>query len=434
MAGKTEKLTGVRDFFLKILHFKDGFLIDLAISLFLTGLNLFYLVPLAKNVGGGNNFSAPVIPLLARFLQLVFGLVKNRAEVISLIFFLCLGPAFLYFFGVKLCQRRLSAFASALIYSLPLEWLARGRIKMAFLVADGGHVAALSLVPLVVIFLLNFLRSGHFKHLFISSLSLALVALISPFGLLTGMMILLVVVFSELLQGEGRLKSLRLIIFLIASAGLMAFWYNPGFFLLFLRGPQGKAVIGTLWNLIPLSFVVLPILGAFGFLLFEKKAHLQPLFIALGLVILFSLVSLADYVGRFFPSHPRRYFPELGLSIAFLGGVLMTAFSDYLRFRGKFYKVKLTPLGRSLARKSFWLSALGLMGVLTVFSFRSIWLLPEDRILGVLDEGLTGQIWVIKNQAGQASTVIGYLLSGITVFLLGFTWSKIKKTAKSDKL
>ncbi|MFC1790761.1 hypothetical protein ACFLZP_04745 [Patescibacteria group bacterium] len=431
MTKKTKNPAGLKRFFLKLSVVKNGLLVDGIVFLFLTGLNLVYLVPFVKKIDGVNDFSAPVIPGLARLLELIFGLDSPRAIVISLIFFLCLSSAFLYFFSMRLCQRRLSAFASALIYSLPMEWMAKGRIKMAFLVGDGGHIASLSLIPLVAIFLLVFLRRGRFKNLVFASVIMALVALISPFGLLAGMMVLVVVVFSELLQGEGRLKSLRFIIFLIISAGLMAFWYNPGFFFLFIKASQGKAIIGTFWNLVPLSFVVLPVLGAFGFLLFEKKARLQPLFIALGLVILFSLVNFADYVGRFFPGHPRRYIPELGFSVALLSGIIMTIFSDYLRFKGKFYKVKLSPLGRSLARKSFWISTLGLMGAVTIFSLRSLWQLPESQVLGVLSEGLAGQIWTIKDQTGPVLTMSGYFLTGMTISLMVFLWLKMKKTKKN---
>jgi len=259
------------------------------------------------------------------------------------------------------------------------------------------------------------------------------VALASPFGLLISVMILTVVVFSELLQGIGRLKTLRFLVFLGLTGGFIAFWYNPGFVVLFLKSAQGTAIRKTFLNLVPISFVVLPILGSFGFLLFEKKAQLQPLFVALGLFILFSLVSFADYVGRLFPSHPRRYLPALGFSASFLLGIIVVAFSDYLKFKGRFHKVELSPLGRSLAQKALWLSTMGLMGVITLFSMRTVWELPTSQVLGLWSEGVaSGGIWEIKRQTGGASAMIGYLVTGLTLFLVAFFRLRIRKEKKTQ--
>jgi hypothetical protein len=410
------------------INWKSGLLVDILVALFLLFLNSLYLVPFFGQPDKSNVFSAPLFPLISYLTSRVTGLPMAKAITINLSLFVLLGPISLYFFLIRLAHRRLSGFFASLIYSLPTEWFTKGRIKMVFLVGDGGHIASLTLIPLVALFLLNFLRKGKFGSLVLASLGMGVIALASPFGLLVGVMVLTVIAFSEFLQGEGRLKIARFLVFIGLAVGLVAFWYNPGFVGLFLRSHQGLAIRKTFVNLIPISFVVVPILGAFGFLLFEKKAHLQPLLVVLGLAILFSLVSFANYVGRFFPSHPRRYLPALGFALSCLLGILSGAISDYLKFRGKLGKVRLTPLGRSLARKIFWLMGLGLMGVMVVSSLSSVWQLPESQVLGLWEEGATaGGFWEIKRQAGGISAGIGYGVTAFCLLTLIFSWAKIKK-------
>ena len=403
-------------------------MIDLLVVLFLFFLNFIYLFPFFGEANKSNVFSAPLVPLLSYFLTLLTGMEIGKAITVSLLIFILLAPIFFYFFSAKISQRRSVGFLSALIYSLPTELLAKGRMTMALLVGDGGHITALAIVPLSGLFLLNFLRLGNFRSLVLASLVTGLIALSSPFGLLIGLMILLVIAFSEFLQGEMRLKSLRFIFFIGLTVGFVAFWYNPGFVALFLKSQQGLVLKKTFFNLIPLSFVVIPVAAAFGFLLFEKKAELQCLFIALGLVALFSLISFADYIGRFFPSHPYRYLVTLGFSLSFLLGIILVSFSDFLRFRGQFRKIRLSPLGRNLAKKFFWLANLGIIGLKVVFSLNSLWQLPKGQVLGVWSEGITtGQTWEIKRQTGGASAAAGYLVTILTFFLVIFSWLKIKR-------
>jgi hypothetical protein len=428
-----KKAVKKKKFFQKVLSFRNGLLIDIFSVIFFGAISLLYLGSFLGDADRSNDFSAPLLPFLSKLVSLLTGLEELKALTFWLVFFLSLGPIFLYFFTSKLTGRRSTGFFSSLVYCLPGSWFASGRASMAFLIGDGGHLAALSLVPLVAMFLLDFLRKGVFKNLVFSSLGMVLVGLLSPFGFLTGGVIVTAVTFSEMLQGEGRLKTLRFIFFLAVGAGLVAFWYNPVFVLSLFGGAKGAVVRRTLWNLIPISFVVVPVLAAFGFLLFEKRAHLQPLFIALGLVVLFSLLAFADYVGDLFPGHPRRYLPEFGFSLAFLAGILVSAFSDYLRFKGKFYKVKLSPLGRSLARKAFWVSSLGAMGVAIIVSLGSVWELPETQVLGLWDDGGKGAIWALRSQTGRASGIFGYLVTFLTGSLLFLVWQKIKKQGRADE-
>lgn len=391
-------------------------------------LNLIYVWPFIWLDDKSNIFSAPIIPLLARVVDWLTPLSLSQGVSVVLAFFFALAPVLVYFFAWKTTGRRLVGLGTVLFYSLPANWLARGRIKMAFLVGDGGHVASLSLMPVASLWLLRFLREGGFKNLILTSLVMAAVALMSPFGLMTGLMVLGVITFSELLQGHGQLKIIRFIFSLIFTVGLVGFWYNPGFIGLFLKTPMGETVGRTFWNLIPLAFVVLPVLAAFGFLLFEKRAQLQPLFIALGLSVLFGMIAFADYMSHFFPSHPRRYLPELGLAISFLIGILAVSFSDYLQFEGRFRQWRLTVLGRQWAKRVFWL----LFGLIFTASFLlflpGIWELPEAQVLGVLSGGLvTSSFWDIREETSLPDRGVGVVMTVGTLAITGLIWRRFYK-------
>jgi len=414
-----------------LLDWRRGLLVDLCWIFFLICFNSVSLFAFWGEPDKSNSFSAPLIPVVSQAISWLTDLPLAKSITISLSIFIIFGPVSLYFLANKLGERRLAGFLASLIFSLPDKWMVKGRVNMAFLVGDGGHIAALSLVSIVAFFLLDFLRSGNFTCLSLASFFMGLVALASPFGLLIGIMIVTVVAFSEFMQGSGRIKILRFLVFLGLAVGFVAFWYNPGFVVVFLQSNQGMAIRKTLLNLVPISFVIVPILASFGYLLFERKSQLQPLYVALGLFILFSLVSFADHVGRLFPSHPRRYLPALGFSLSFLLGILAVAISDYLKFTGQFHKVKLNPLGRSLAQKAFWLSTLGIAGVITIFSWPSVWRLPESQVLGLWQEGIvTGEFWEIKSHTGSLSSLIGYVITGLTVFLVSLFWLKIRSGQK----
>jgi len=109
-----------------------------------------------------------------------------------------------------------------------------------------------------------------------------------------------------------------IVLVLVIAGGLSAFWYNPEFVRLSLVSSPGRAVMAAVKNLIPLSFFVLPVLGTFGFLIFDKRAHLQPLFVALGLTIVFGLISFAGGLAKFAVSAQSRYHPEVSMALSIL--------------------------------------------------------------------------------------------------------------------
>ncbi len=373
-------------------------------------LNFLLLFPFFGSEDKANVFSAPFIPILAAttnsFLTYSFGV-----RLWLLVFFLFFPLSF-YFLVREISGRRLTGFLSVLITSLPMGIFLTLRVKLGLLAQDGAHIASLTLTPLVCLLLLRFLRHGNFWAGIFSALGVALVALTSPIGLVVLLVFLGIVTFSEMLLGRGRLKMLRFLLVLVLAAGFSAFWYNPKFVILTIQSPQGQLIKKTLSNLLPISFFLLPLLGVFGFLLFENRPGLQSLFIAFFLTIGFGLFSIGAGVAH--PT-PSRFLPALGISLSLLLGIILTWFFDFLRFSswvrrnlGKF-KASSEFLGYFYISLLFSL-ILGLM----IFYGRGLWFLSETKVLGAWIEDQSVGIWEIRQKTSSLEDLMGYGISGLT--------------------
>lgn len=369
-------------------------------------------------------FSAPVVPILASGLG-IFGVTYDWAVRWILLAFYLFGPLTLFFLVREVTGRRLSALLAAVLFSLPAF---RSRFEAMVSLGDGAHIASLTLIPLAAFFLLRFLKSGSFASAVVASIAILLVALTSPFGLFVLFSVLLVVTFSEILLGLGRLKFLRFVLVLVFAFGLSGFWYNPEFIRLSLFSPSGRAVIVAIKNLIPLSFFVVPILGTFGFLLFDKRPHLQPLFIALGLTIVFGLISFAGGLSPIAVSAQSRYLPEVSLSISFLWGVVGVAVYDLLLViqPRRWFPV---PMSR---RKALRKVLAGLFGVLCLvilvaFPFQETLGRRSGRlVVGITKPVVTG-VGEVREQTDIADRLVGYGISLGTVVVMGVIGVWVKR-------
>lgn len=368
-------------------------------------------------------FSAPVIPLLANFLG--WGGVDFTLAVRTLLLvFYSFGPAALYLFVRELAGRRMAAWIAVILYSLPIL---RSRFEALVSSGDGAHIAALTLVPLVGFFLLRFLRTGAFPAAVATSLAILLVALTSPFGLFVLLAMMLVVTFSEMLLGTGRIKFLRFVLVLLFAAGLSAFWYNPEFVRLTLLSAPGQAVIAALRNLIPLSFFTVPILGAFGFLLFDKRPQLQPLFVALGMTILFGLISFASGLEKFAVTAQSRYLPEVSLSLAVLWGVVGTFVYDLVGFLPQSRWFPIPAARRRLLRKVL----LAVFAVVILILAISVPYAGGGfgrrgrQSLGAASESPLIDITEIRERTGGTHRVLGFVISGFTGLIILGIWRMV---------
>ncbi|MCJ7793217.1 MAG: hypothetical protein MUP45_04590 [Candidatus Marinimicrobia bacterium] len=378
-------------------------------------INFWLLFPFFGHEDKYNAFSAPVIPALVTLIE---KWVPFACGVrIWLLFFLIFFPLSFYYFVKEISERKLTALLASFLVILPIGVFLRSRVELGLLGEDGAHIASLTMMPLVCLLLLRFLRKGYFWSGILAAIGTVFVALTSPLGLMVLGVFMGVITFSEMLLGEGRLKFLRLLVVLFLVAGFSAFWYHPHFVLLTLQSSQGLLIKKTLFSLLPISFFVLPVLGVFGFLLFENQPQLQSMFIAFFLTIGFGLFSLGAGISQPLPS---RFLPAFGISLAFLLGVVTVGLADFLRTSTKLKRVGLLPV----KRRFFSSLLIGFVFVtiilLILFSFRSFLQLEQSQVLGLTSEKKIG-LWEIREQTDPFENILGGVITGITavsVFIL----------------
>lgn len=376
--------------------------------LFLFLLSLFLLYHFFGQEDTFNVFSAPLVPVLAD-LTSVFAPYSFGVRI-WLLSFLLAFPLTFYFFIKELSGRKLVAFLSSLLSLLPLGFFLPSRVKMGLLGEDGAHVASLTMVPIVCLLLLRFLRRGGFKSGVLAALGFTLVALTSPLGLFTLFCFALVVAFSEVLLGEGRLKILRFLTILFLVMGFSAFWYNPKFVILTLASPQGVLVKQTLFRLLPISFFLVPLLGTFGYLLFEQRSHLQPAFLAIFWTIGFGLLALGAGVPV---SAPSRFLSGFGISLAFLLALLMVALFDFIRFSPRLKGFRISQRKRQLLGLAFMALITGVIFLVVFWKSGSVH--PERAlVLGAISPEQTVGLWEIREKTSRLETVLGYSITALT--------------------
>lgn len=373
-----------------------------------------------------NTFSAPLIPFLTQLTSFLIPFPQGiRFWTLT---FLMILPLSFYFFVREISGRKMAAVVAALTVSLPVGVFLSLRTEEA-LTGDGALVSSLTLTLLTCLILLNSLRKGNFNAMVGSGLGVTLVALTSPLGLATFLVFALTVTFSEMLLSQARVKLLRFLTVIVLAAGLSAFWYNPRFALLILGSSQGEVLTRTLTTLLPLSFFLVPTLGIFGFLLFENRPQLQPLFLALFLTVAFGIFSLTANIAFVSSS---RFLPAFGIAGAFLIGIVTVFLYDFLRFSPRLERLKFSfPLRQLLA--------LGLLGVVFVLliiaivsngsSFRE---LGDLKILGATANQKIG-IWEIKEKTTLAEKIFGYLITGLTCLGVAILRTKLDSTNVSNR-
>lgn len=393
--------------------------------LFLILLNFYLAIPLFGTAATTTRFSGPVIPLIARALEFTFKVpLPLGFQIIYLTFFILL-PLTSYLFIKKVAERKSIAFLSVLFISLPIYPFASARLNSVVTTPDGPHIASLTLIPLALLSLLNFTRNGELKNLLFASITSALVVLTSPFGFFMLLILGTITVFSEMLLGSGRLKLFRLLGVFLVTAGLSSFWYNPQFSLSLVFGPLGTEIREMVTQLIPISFFALPVLGAFGYLLFDRKPNLQPLFLSFFYTVIFALIVWAG--GGFFPSNPSRYIAELGVSLSFLLAIGIIKFLDYVRFLQKTPIAFINQLNkRVVANAGLFLVSVVLIGA--IVAGRSGLPAMDERVLGLWTGVERGRIWVEREKSNVGSSMLGYAVTGVTMSSLTILGRKFGKS------
>jgi len=384
-------------------------------------INLWLLSPFFGYKNQNNGFSAPLIPFLTGTTRVFFS--YSQGVTFWLLILLLLFPISFYFFIREISGRRFVAFSAVLIATLPVGLFLPLRVKLGILAEDGGQIASLTLIALACFFLLKFLRHGSFRMGIFSALSFALVGLTSPFGLFILVCFALAITFSEILLGQGRIKLVRLLTVFLFSAGFSAFWYNPQFVYTIVQSPRGQMLWQTLTNLLPLSFFLVPLLGVFGFLLFENRPQLQSLFLA----VFFTIGFAALYLGTGMEvTEPSRFLPAVGISLAFLGGVLIAKLFDYLHKFSGFKGVKIMKKHRELLPFLAVSLFLGLnLGIIN-FSGRSFIEAGQGQILGASTVERKG-IWEMRQSTKGLANIAGNLISLSTIGFSSFLGLRLKE-------
>jgi hypothetical protein len=372
-----------------------------------------------------NYFSAPLLPEIIRGYQTLLGVDHQLAVSRILTGLLILGPVAWYAWFRYLLPSGWIATVSALLVSLPMGWWGRIRTEAVFLWGDGAHLAALSLTPLVLWALLSFLQKGGFGRGVMAAGALSLVALASPFGLMTTLIFSLIIIFSEMLLGRARLKLARAGFVVVTCLGMSSFWYNPEFFRTVLASKAGTELFRTLGNLLPLSFFVVPILATFGFLLFEKRHHLQPVFMGIFFTVIFFWISFASGLADRGLSKPSRYVPELGYSLALFMPIAGVKLFEYLQ-EAEWAKQRWGVQMRKAVGWGVAVISLGILGWLSIKGFESLGEMSRgETVMGWETISEQTGIWELKSTGGLWS-IVGYLISGVTAVILAGMGLRIK--------
>jgi len=391
--------------------------------------NLLLLLPFYGEPDKSNVFSAPLVPLFTSISGLV--MEPDYGVRFWLLNFLAVFPVPFYLFVREVTKKRLVAALASLIASLPTGLFLSLRVEAALYEGDGARVASMTLVFLVCWLLVRFLREGQFGYGLGTGLGVTLVALTSPLGLLIMFCFALTITFSEMILGNGRLKLFRFLTVFVIAGGLSAFWYNPKFLWLVFTSPQGLMFRKTVANLLPLSFFLLPLLATFGFLTFENRPQLQPLFLAVFFTIIFALLSWGGHQGL---SLPTRYLAALGVSLAFLMGILIDQLWQGLA-RIPLLRSKIGFFWRDYASHL----TVGVMIALLFFSFTSDikGLIDEEvlsvrtgEVLGISDVERTG-MWAVRERVDWRENLVGRTISLATIG--GISWLKKRLTAMGER-
>ena len=359
-------------------------------------------------------YSGPVIPLLAKLLEMTGVSLGYGFQLINLVFFL-LFPIPFYYLVKAIMGRKIIALLSILLISLPFYPFASVRIYSSLVGVDGAHISSLTVSVIALYWIFKFIRDGGSKNLSLASIFSALVALISPFGFSTYLIMALILTFSEMLLGLGRVKLFRFLAIMFFSACLVAFWYNPHFSFWMLTGSLGEEVRRVIFKLLPISFFAIPALGAFGYLLFDRKPSLQPVFLASFYTIAFAMISLVG--GGVFPSHPSRYVAELGIGLALLVSVILIKIAESLSIfeNNKFYF-------------RFGIVVL-LIGMSLVIILGNSNVSYSSQVLGIWTGVEKGTIWQERDRFGGVSSIIGFIISFVAITSLSYINIKTKNSS-----
>ena len=391
---------------------------------FIFAVNFIIILPFFGKASPEVSFSGPIVPLLSKAVTLFGVPFAYAVQIINISFFL-LFPITFYHFVKTASGRKFPGFLAACLASLPVALFAKTRVDYGISGVDPAFIDSLSVLPLALLAILKFLKEGEMVNLILSSVTGAVIALISPFGFFIFLITSFITAFSEFLLGTGRLKILRLFSVYFFSWCLCSFWYNPVFSFWMLTGPMGADFRVMLGKLLPVSLFALPVLACLGYLLFDRKPELQPLFLALFYSIVFGIIVLVK--GGFMISSAERYLPVLGISLSFLFGIVFVRITENFagRARGIFYDYGL---------KNIILAAVFLLLILSAYFNKGNLIPSEADVLGVWDGVTKGSIWIMNDAFAVKYAFFGYIISLGGICFLAYLYINYKRNKAAPNI
>jgi len=304
-------------------------------------INLLIVYPLfGRDVTG--SFSSSSLLLLSAFLENAGFINKSQFFSLLTIISVSFAPISYYLFVRKTAMRHeLTALIATLFYTLPNPLISTGSVLTeAILSGDGGHVVTFAFIPLLLLYMQAFISTGLRAWGFITILTTALIAIVSPFAMFNLLILFVAITISEGFFRNLREKFLRLLFLLVSSFLLSFFWYYPNVITQIVVLSHVSYIINKLVSILPLAIPIIPIVGLLLFLVFDRREKLKPVFLGLFLFII--------YVFLYFISRDLniagiltqdRYLLELTFSASYLFAMIFV-FVIELLLRGYIFRIK----------------------------------------------------------------------------------------------
>ena len=150
-----------------------------------------------------------------------------------------------------------------------------------------------------------------------------------------------------------------------------------------------------------------------------RRYNLKVIFLAVFFTLVFALVVIAG--GGFVPSHPTRYTPEFGISLALLFGLGILKIAEYLKFQQQNAPfLSWAVISRLILIGVFVLSGLGIVvGRADVESYSSV--------LGIFSDVTKGEIWEAREDFNGFSSLVGYVITFVTAGALTYLATRSKQ-------
>ncbi len=183
---------------------------------------------------------------------------------------------------------------------------------------------------------------------------------------------MLILSLSEALLSLAHIKFLRFFACVLVILAEMAVFYNSSLIKM-LASEEGKTTISVLTNVLPVSFVVIPVVGTFAFLIFDRRPALQPLFIAFSSSVIFGLFHLVRTAFMDIPVlNTDRFGAEVSFSGAFFLGIVVLWFFELIRTGKIFTKNNFFARYRELVAIGLVTGVIGIYLGLLIFQTRGM--------------------------------------------------------------